>query len=264
MAVTDWFIDGNAVKRGSVRHVASREGWHNVNPLVGQNLAVPNRPGEIWVPKKLGAGAFSLDVWLWGRDDQAINDEWDRLLRLAVQPHRLVIIEKRLPNQSVRFCRAELYGAIQPTTVGRTGMRAQLQFRIPSGVWQSQRTYEYWSPARQTLQMPSLAESTAPIDDMRIVIYGPITNATITCEVDGRTHRMEYNDTIPAGSSLTIHTKEWDLDPSGFTANPAALSTNGSQLMVINPSSSPHLRLDGSGIGADTRFYVELKAAYIS
>lgn len=268
MAVVDWFIDGTAVRRSTVRLVTSRAGWHNVNPFVGQNIAVPSRHGEIWVPKKVGAGAFSLDIWLYGNTDQKINDEWDRLLSLVMKPHRLLTVEKRLPNQEVRYCEAELTGSIQPTMVGRHGMRATLQFRIPSGTWRSQKTWIYESTPGSSLSelllMPGIADSTAPINDALVIVRGPITDFTVRSRVDDQDHEMTYGDTVPAGASVIINTGTWSMRGANTSSNPAALSTNGDHLLTINPSSSPNVRLYGTGGGSQTNIRVEVKSAYIA
>lgn len=270
MAGVQWYIDGVPLKQGLVRDVETRAGWSNVTATAGQNLSVPNRAGEIFMPKDITAGGFSLSLWLFGASEDELRDEFDRLLRLVVQPSRMLTVQKVYPDRKTRVCRAELTGGIRPTVIGAHGMRATLTFRIPAGIWESQDTYTHQTvagaPLPQPLRLTHLAQATAPMDNAILTIHGPITNPVVGWSNPGYdiTERVTYSGTVPAGASLTLNSGTWGISGNGFPVNTAAVIPSGGRFLTIAHSSDPAVTLSGVGGGATTQLVVQSKAAFIA
>ncbi len=268
---SEWFVDGVPLKSGIVRDVETRAGWRNVAAPTGQNLNVPNRAGEVYVPKSVAAGGLILNLWLHHRSEKELNDGWDDLVRLVAQPHRQVVIQERRPGggaADTRVCRAELVGGIRPTPYGSKGMRASLNFRIPAGVWESQVEYAFETDRGPTLPkvlpLLDLAQSTAPIENAIMTIVGPVTNPEIgwSNPAYGLGSSVRYAGTVPRDARLVLDSGTWGISGSGFTPNKAAVIPTGSRLMTIEHSAAPAITLSGIGGGENTQLLVRAKAAY--
>lgn len=270
MKSIEWFVDGYPLRSGRVRDVEDRSGWHRVAGPSGENLTVPNRSGEQFVPKRPSPGTVSLRIWLANGDEQQLLNAWDDLVRVCSPLIRQVVLQKRYPDGEVRQCRAELTGGVQPVPVGRSGMRAQLTFTIPSGMWESADSFAFSSDAGSTLPkslaLPALAKSTAPMENAVVRIVGPITNPQVgwANPVHGVSEFVRYNGTVPAGGVLWLDSGTWNITASGFTPNPAAVVPSGSRLLTIVPSAAPGLGLSGVGGGATTQLLVDCKRSYLA
>lgn len=270
---SEWFVDNVPLKSGIVRDVENRAGWRNVAAPTGQNLNVPNRAGEIYVPKSVAAGGLILNLWLHHRSEEELNNGWEALLRTVVQPHRMVTIHEYRPGgaeHGQRVCRAELVGGIRPTPSGRNGMRASLNFRIPAGIWETVYDYPFESEVGPSLPkvvgLSDLAQSTAPIDNAILTIVGPITNPVVSWHnpAYGMGSSVKYTGTVPDGAKLILNSGTWGITGVGFTPNKAAVIPTGSRFMTIEPSDAPSLTLSGIGGGAKTQLLVSAHAAFLA
>ena len=270
MKSIEWFVDGYPLRSGRIRDVEDRSGWHRVVAPSGENLTVPNRSGEIFVPKRLSPGTTSLRIWLANGTEQQLLEAWDDLLRVCAPLIRTVVLQKRYPDGEVRQCRAELTGGIAPVPVGRSGMRAQLTFTIPSGAWESAESFAFQTAAGATLpkqlNMPALAKSTAPMENAVLRIVGPITNPEVgwSNPTHGVSASVRYNGTVPAGGVLWLDSGNWGISGTGFTPNQAAVVPSGSRLLSLAPSALPGVGLSGIGGGSTTQLLVDCKRAYLA
>jgi hypothetical protein len=223
----------------------------------------------VWHPKELGPGGFSLNVWLHGATEQAVHAEWELMLRAAAPAHRRVKVKKVLPGGEVRWCWAELSGAISPVPVGAHGMRARLMFSIPEGSWWTDTTYTYSSTAGVLpgiVDMPAFANATAPIDPL-LRIIGPITAPTVRngSAFDGG-HWLKVKGGIPAGGSVEVDSTTWRVTATGFSLDEGDVSFSGARFMTLFPqppgAAMPRLTLEGSGHTATTQLQVVAPARY--
>ena len=161
-------FDGWELTEGTVRNWEIRDGFDDVAAMVGDNLTVANRSGEVWRPKTLGAGKFTVQLWLAGKTISQAQDAWRTLLRATVRPHRLVRVTRTMASGEVVYCDAEVTGGVSPTHLGQTGYRASITFTVPSGIWRSDVVYEHKTPVgaklNQGLYLDNLAPSTAPLE----------------------------------------------------------------------------------------------------
>jgi len=270
MKSIEWFVDGYPLRSGRVRDVEDRSGWHRLTGPSGENLTVPNRSGEIFTPKRPSPGTTSLRLWLANGNEQQLLKAWDDLVRICSPLIRQVVLQKRYPDGEVRQCRAELSGGVAPVPVGRSAMRAQLTFTIPSGMWESATSYSFATTAGsalpQRLELPELAPSTAPMENALIRVVGPITNPQVgwTNPTHGVSSYVKYNGTVPAGGTLSLDSGTWEIAGSGFTPNKAAVVPTGARLLSIQPSDTPGLTMTGIGGGATTRLLVDSKRSFLA
>ena len=266
------FFDGWELTEGTVRNWEVRDGMDGVAAMVGDNLTVANRSGEVWRPKTMGPGRFQLSVWLYGNTRQQANDAWRTLLRAVYRTHRLITVKRRMPGGESVVCAAELVGSIEPTHLGMQGYRATLTFNVPSGYWCSETFYAHETAAGATLPkalyLNDLAPSTGPLEHLSYTIWGPITNPTLTDNTDGGTgDTINYKGTIPNGGWIRYNATNWSID-KGFSAGYSLSNVNptGRRLMTITaarPNDVPSVLLTGTGGGAATKLRVYGQRIYL-
>ncbi|MEQ7008464.1 hypothetical protein ABN028_20020 [Actinopolymorpha sp. B17G11] len=207
-----WFIDDLEVTDRLVHDLETFDGLYGSPPLEGSNVAVPQRDGQIWVPKRLGAGQFTLRLWMAGDTRPEVDENWERLLRHAVKRHRLVRFERHLTDGGVRECYGEVTGRISPTPIGQLGVRAQIDVLVPSGVWQDTTDTNtgliYLSPGttaavNRMVDLPGFTGSSAPLTALRATITGMATNVQLTCPDTGGWFR--YDSSLDVGATLTVN-----------------------------------------------------------
>jgi hypothetical protein len=265
------FLDGWEITLGVVREWAVRAGTDGTTGAVGANGDVPNRTGTLWRPKVAGPGQFDLDVWVAGATRTEVEVAWRNLLRAARRPHRLIRITRHMASGEIVECDAELTGTIDPTHIAQLGMRAQLTFGVPSGVWKSQTVYTAQTVAGaalpQTLVLDGLEPSTAAIEDLVLVIKGAVAAPTVVDRTDGVDgDYLLYGATIAAGGSLRLDSATWGVTGAGgHVVNIANVNQVGRRYLAVpaaRPGQTPTVELRGSGGGVGTQLVVTGRRAY--
>lgn len=264
MGTDRWWIDDFELTQGVVRDIETRSGMHQTPAPVGTNPLVPNRSGEVWVRKVHGAGTLTLSMWL-GDGTIDVLEFWADVLRACTHVHRQLVIRRQMPSSGeMRECNAELSSSIQPTHLGEGGMRAQLEFKIPSGQWQSVAAYSHLTPAGaalpKTLVLNEFEHSTAPNLALVCHIPGPIINPRVTDITDGVAgDSFIYSGTVPGGAVLTVSCRDWEVTATGMTPNPGAITPTGPRFLTIpaaRPGVTPRVQLTGTGGGGTTQLEV--------
>lgn len=270
---TRWYVDDVELTGGLVTDVEDRSGWFNISEADGENVVLPTRSGQKWMAKQIGQGSVVLSVWLAGANEIDLVRAWENIVRTAAPTHRMVTLRKVMPDGSVRTCKAELTGGIEPIPVGRMAMRATLQFNVPAGVWESVATYTYASPAGATLPitlaLPDLMDSTGPMESLTLDIAGPVIDPVIRdmSPMDGG-HWVKYKGTVPDQCSLRLDCRTWEVTAVGsWTAAEAKVTTSGRRFMTLYPQPAsraqpPTLRLEGTTVTTQPRLTVSARAAF--
>ena len=156
--------------------------------------------------------------------------------------------------------------------MGRGGWRAQIEFNVPSGVWEEPTTRTFTATAGatlpKTLTLTALAESTAPNETGVFTIYGPITNPRIvetTGGVDG--DWFQYNGTVPNNQALIVNSGTWALAGlGGFVPNQSLAYSSNDRFMPIHPGrpgQTPTVQLRGTSGGTATNLHVSARRTYL-
>lgn len=272
MARERWIFDGWELTLGNgVRDWESRDGTDSVTGLIGSNATVANRSAELWQPKTISAGKFTINLWLAGADRSEAVAAYRNLLRAFVRPHRLVRVQRYMPDGELVFCDAEVVGGIDPTHLGEQGYRAAVTFSVPSGIWLSDTSYTHTSPAGsalpKTLSLTSLEPSTATMELLKYTIKGPITNPKLSdATPGGYGDTLTYQGTVANGQSLVINASSWTTTGSTFAVNNALLIPTGRRYMAVahaQPGDVPAVKLEGTGGGTATQLIVEGRRNYL-
>lgn len=264
MAKTRWFLRGWELTTGSVRDVESRAGWESLSPGQGENVTIPNRGGYVFRPKRISAGKFSLSFWLAGADETDLLSLWGQIIQAAAPLETLTSVRRIDPDGTEWRCEAELTGTIAPTRVADRGLKAVLEFSIPSGQWESASAYSAQTAAGgalpRDLSLPFLAGSSGQASTLYLEVHGPITNPVVADVTPyGSGHKVAYAGTIPTGGVLILDSANWYAGSTGFALNHAALQPTAGRYMLIDvpvPGTVPVLQLRGTGGGATTKLVV--------
>lgn len=213
MALERYLIDGWEVTSQVARNLERFDGLHASPALLGDDGPGPaGRDGVDWSPKRLGPGGFSLHVWLAGDTRQEALNAWERLLRAAVKRHRLVAITHHLPDGSVRECYGYVSGRIEPQPIGGLGMRAAVEFTVPSGVWRDTADLDTGavlltpgttSAVNKNVSLTAFAGASAPITAIEVTVAGMVTGLQVTCPETGEF--FAYDVALAAGQSLVVN-----------------------------------------------------------
>lgn len=268
MARERWLIDSWEVTQGLVRDVESRSGLYASAAMVGDNVSVPNRRGQLWRPKVYGPGGFILNGWLGGSSRSEWEMYWDDLLRAIAHPERLLTFTRYLANGTIRVALGEVAASVAPAALGDLGARFGLEVRVPDGVWRSFAPVSFSNGSTivsgAQIAMPVFAGNTAPNDELTYTLTGPAVNPTVAA-ADG-TASFSYAGTVAAGATLIVNSETWSVTG---TANPtpAALTWKGYRYMTVPvspPGVSPAIIVTAAGLTAASKIDVTGEVLYLT
>lgn len=268
-----WTFDGWELTYGNgIRDWESYDGTDGIAPFVGDNATTANRSAELWRPKTIGPGKFTIALWVAGDNRLEAMANWNNIVRAFVRPFRQVRVVRWLPDGNSIFCDAEVSGGIEPTHIGQQGYRASVTFTVPSGVWLSSTSYTHSSTTGSTLPktvtLDDLTTSTAPLELLKYRIKGPITNPKLSDGTPGGYgDTLTYMGTVASGQELVINASNWTTTGSTFAVNNGLLVPTGRRLMAIataQPGDTPTVTLSGTGGGTLTQLIVEGRANYLA
>lgn len=277
MARETWTADGTALTDGVVRDVEYRAGLYGTPDVEGADSQVSQRTGRIWTPKVLGAGRFTLAMWLGGRTREDVEAQYDLLLALLVHPHRPTLFVRTLADGTARTCLGDVVGSIEPTPIGQRGMRCSFDVSVPAGYWEStasttdSASYAAASGAAANLDLnlTSKIGGTAAMENLAVTIPGPASNPTVTDRTDGVDgESFAYTGTVPAGGSLTVNSAAWTVTGTGFVPSLQALVHTGRRFLPVAARSvrglAPVVRLSAANVTTATGLSVAGRNAYLT
>lgn len=273
MARERLLIDGWELTEGLVRDLELRDGLYGTPEMIGQNPVVANRRGSTYRRKNIGEGSFTINGWVASADGTRTGFEsaWQTLLRAVWRPERLVKYERYLASGEIRECYGEVSGQLAPAAIGQQAGRFALQVRVPNGLWRGQTTVTDQSTGTltsgATFALTNLANGSAPVDDAKVVLTGPLTSPQVAV-VGNAVEFVKYTGTIGAGAVVTIDCGTWDVTATGMTANPAAVTYGGDSSYLTIPSPgptgvAPSVVVTGSGFTASSKVALTGKRAHL-
>jgi hypothetical protein len=199
-------------------------------PLRGNDWTVPHAPGDLWIPKQVGARTMSLDMWVVGVNEdgsvptgsnaQKFDDNFRKLRQLLWTPRRQFELTKRFyvdGELKTATALAQYSGGINPAMTGRArgGFSVDLKLADPY----------FYGPEINTNLLTGSQTVTVEGDDstqaIKIHVDGPRKNLRIynsTLDV-----YVEYHADLNTGDSL-------DIDVRAFSSvtDPATLPSYSS------------------------------------
>ena len=236
--------------------ITSRTGWDNTPGLVGENVRIPGRDGEVWSAKDYGTGRLVLDLFISGTDadnivpagfteDTKFRANIDALLSIFGKRTGLITVDKEMEDGSVRRNFAEVGLVLTPEYFdSNTVALLTVELVFPDPLWKATTT----TTSTGTGALSAFAGITAPITDAVITVAGPATNPRVTDSVSGAW--IQYTGSVAGGSSWVVNcatfastvgassviaNTTFNPGPRFFTLTPA---TNGTPTVTLSSGAS--------------------------
>lgn len=139
---TYWTVDGISLQTYAM-NLETLDGRSTIPELRGNDITIPHRPGEVWVPKQPNSRVITLAGWVRGTNDNGVipvggaknqfDDNWRALQRLLFTPGRQFLLKKKFYSAGVlREARAlaEFAGGLEPSMIGRTAARFTVNIKL--------------------------------------------------------------------------------------------------------------------------------------
>lgn len=286
-----WPITVDGVRLDTLAYNVSTRMGRDISPSVqGANVATPARHGELWTAhKKYGPGRMVLDMWVAGTDEDGntpVDDyaeyrtNLDMLLLMFNVRHRRLDVRQVInsvgPVERQALC--EVTAVIDPSMLAMAPYTAQMkiEFNIPDAFWFDIADTNYDSGAAYvsgTIKtLNELLGSTAPMVNMYLVVDGPANSPQVFDDRNG--HWIQYNGNLPDGQQWCVNTSTWsskvgvgiaftDTGTDVYADTTFAGGHSPKLFGLVADPAGPQMRMEGTGFGANTKFRVRTKRAYL-
>jgi hypothetical protein len=253
-------------------NVDSLTGRLRTAALRGDNVLVPSRHGSIYTTTKVyDEGSLVFPMWVRGcNEDGDIPSDTttrklfyknlDKLTALFSYKRRLLDIRHTLPDGSVRQCFAEVTDAIDFSTDSYNPLgKFSVVMKVPSPFFQDVAAVSdvHQIVNNGIISLSNFVGATAPMEDLKFTILGPVTNfkmfaleggVSVTPELS-----FQYQAAIADGKSLIVDCSNWSLSQTGgLTIDYTKVVHKGSsRYMVVTPDTTPQLKVTGSSLSVD-------------
>jgi hypothetical protein len=235
----------------------------------GENIVVPYRTGELFVPKTMGSRILPFKMWVRGTDDNGrvtnrknqYDDNWRQLRNLLWGYGNQFTLRKRFRVGGVlrtAVAQAEFAGGLKPTMIGRNASKFQVDLKLADPYFYDEAYTQVNLAASQVIAVAG----DAPTTDIVITALGArskprVRNAATATEVT-------YNNDLLVGDSAEIRIKEFraNLTKNGAAAtraNATIIHSGAPEWLVLKPGNNS-ITSTGSGTGLISLQY---KAAWL-
>jgi hypothetical protein len=293
-AYTPRIVVGGVALDDYAYQITNRTGWDNTAGLVGSNLKVPGRDGEIWQAKDYGTGRMVLDLLVNGKDSAGVipagstesetfRNNIDKLLSLFSFRAGTLLVKKFMEDGSERWNYGEVGAVITPEYYGDNNtatMTVELVF--PDPLWFDAiptSALPAGSASIRTITLSAFAGMTAPITDPVLLFVGPAANPYVEDTVSGA--RILYSGTLAAGQTWRINCKTFKSEvgnlgyspnPETFTGTPtnvlaATTYSPGPRFFQLTPdwtTLTPSINIGGTGFASTTTCQVHGNKRFIA
>lgn len=283
-----WTVNGTRLDTWAY-NIRTKRGWLYTPGFNQGNIEVPGRGGDIFVPgKRRDAGQAVLQMSVWDRDVNGAlvgtdryatwRKNMDTLLALFDSTYGLLDVRQQISATKTRQAWCEVVAAIDPETVENWGAEFKVALRIPDVYWQDTADVEHIQTGvvnNGTYNVTPFVDATAPMEDLWVVVDGPVTNPRVT---DTRTgHYVQYNGALLATECWTVNTTTWSSRVGALATAYTETGTNKTAQTVADglylprlfgmsaaaPGQSfPRVTFGGSGVSAATRLRIKGRRKY--
>jgi hypothetical protein len=269
---TFWAVDGESLQTYA-KNIETWGGDREAPPsLRGDDITIPNQPGDIWQPKMPEARVITLSMWVNGADDNGnrptdgnrralFEKNFKDLRRLLWTPRRQIKLTKRFriygTNTIVEAeAMAQYNGGLSPQMFGPHSAKFSVDLRLAD-------PYFYALP--KTLPMTGAHSLTVLGDDDTRVINLAITGSRQNVKIRNNTIGVEmlYNSSLLTGAVANIDVRKYTSVTTPGTGQPAFKSVgyvrhSGSpSWMVLRPGVNNLVLSSANGTGPTIMTYRE-------
>lgn len=263
---TETYWDAQGVSLNNFAWSIETLGGMAIPTFRGEDILVPLRNGEVWVPKKFTSSTITLSMWIRGvpfnsgigvvRETQQMYEErYNDLVRLLWTPGRQLALTKRFYDQGslrIATAMAEFKGGLAPVKTGRTFGRCTVDLKIAEGLFfeQTYRTVPLVN-GDNVITVPG----NAPTTKIRVTANGARKNLRVrnkTLGVD-----FTYPRELLVGQTATFDIDEAEVTDSSLTYDPSAVVINSGdeQWLMLMPGENVINVSSTTGAGTVTLEY---------
>jgi hypothetical protein len=268
---TYWAVDGISLQTMAFDIQSTGGDRMAPPPLRGRDITVPYAPGDMHVPKQVGARTITLDMFVLGATEDGeippgtAADQFDKnfrkLRRLLWTPNRRFTLTKRFRDDDgvlrTVTAQGQYAGGLSPAMTGRTRALFSVDIRLAD-------PYFYGPEITKALVTGNNTVTVYGDDITRAVklhVVGPrnkpkVRNATLNVTV-------EYNGDISSGDVLDVDVKNFSsvTDPAAippYSSTGKILHSGDAFWLVMQPGDNTLAVSSTSGIGGVTMTYQEV------
>lgn len=147
----DFTINGTALENRA-RIIQAWDGARGLPPRRNTNVVIPNRDGELWLPKAREAKIFTVGLTILGcdpitgtvptsrYDERAMfNQNWRDFIRLISDDTKPLTLGRTMNFPGGRIERqtaqGEIDGSVDPEMIDMSNARVAVSFKLLNGVW---------------------------------------------------------------------------------------------------------------------------------
>jgi hypothetical protein len=260
---TYWDVDGVSLHTFA-QNIETLEG-QTPPPLRGDDITVPYRPGQLWVPKTPDARVLSLGMWVRGANSDGsmptsqskryqFFDNWRALRNLLWRPGEQLTLTKRMPISGTvksMVAMAQFNGGLEPTMSGRWAAKFSVDLKLTDPY--------FYDPNWTTFNLTNGDNSIVLPGDVRTARIKAIINGARTNTIIKNTNDnvlVRYIDALASGDVATIDIQNFSssTDPSGspsaYSSNASVAHTGSPQWLLLKPGTTNINLASTSGTGA--------------
>jgi hypothetical protein len=275
----------------------------NIETMTGRRTAPKPRVAEIEIPGRSGhvaefdgtydAGQIILRMWVLGCDEygdvpsgSSARKEFDANVDMLCQifagnPRGTRVYQETMGDGSVRCADCYVSDVITPEMFGPNSANFAIALTIPDSFkYENSDVTQSISSVMTagTHALSSFAGATAPLNPIRCLVTGPITNPQITD--DRSTRWIQYTGTVAAGDNWLFDTST-RVSRKGTGLTLASPDSSGSDILVSTTFNSryrmlelapgitsgvivPHFTITGSSTTGSTAFAIKARRKFLS
>lgn len=269
-----WSVDGVSLHT-LAQNIESLAGRQLPPPMRGEDILIPYRVGEIFVPKTAGSRILTLGMWIRGNDangaipaggtQNTFDDNWRTLRNLLWQPGRQFALQKRFRVGGIMKTATALgqfAGGLEPTMIGRNGAKFTVQIKLNDPYFYDD-SYTSFTlvTGDNTVVLPGDQETT----DIIITLAGARVNPIIRNKSILPNMQVQFYGSLVSGDTATINVKSFTAlsDPAAlpeFSANGMIRHTGAPQWLSLKGGSNVVNLTSDSGAGVTT---LQAKGAWL-
>lgn len=267
---TYWSVDGNSLQTHAFDIESIGGSRLAPPPLRGDDIIIPHSPGEMWIPKQVGARTINLSMWVVGVNEDgtipsgpsamSFDENFRKLRQLLWTPRRRFTLTKNFYSDGVlkrASALGEYAGGLSPNMTGRTRGLFDVDIRLADPY--------FYGPEVHTTLLTGTQTVTLDGDDIsrcvKFHVDGPRKNVKIrnvTLDVD-----VEYYADLSSGDTVDIDVKNFSstTDPSGtapYNSTGAIRHSGDDFWFLLQPGVNTIQVTSTSGIGAVTMTHREV------
>ena len=148
----DQFTINNEPLENAARVIQAWDGARGIGPRRQTNIVIPNRDGELWLPKAREAKVFTVGMTILGCDPQTgtvpksrtderarFNQNWQDFVRLISDDTKPLTLGRTMVYPGGRLerqtARGEIDGEVMPDMIDMSNARVAVSFKLLDGVW---------------------------------------------------------------------------------------------------------------------------------